>query len=135
MPGGEIRFIAVIRWNASVQGARRERWKCETRGLERGEATALSECAGRAGLRALWCASRSQGNDRVGDAIRDTIKDTADSSRVINDGVRLPALQNGEPLKRPAIHDSRRHQVLARGKVRQLVQIVEDDDVRAIKVR
>ena len=134
LAGGEAGFEGIGCGDGAAQPAGREQRQSEAVGLQGRLPSARSPCTGGVSHCVLGRAARRQRHDRVGDAIRGRVVDAADGAGVIDDAIRLAALQHGIADQRPAVGDLAFERVLV-GESGNLDHIVEADDVRAVEVR
>jgi len=80
-----------------------------------------------------WLCSRRQRNDGIGDAVGGGVVDAADGAGVVNDAVRLAALQRGDAYQRPSVDELAEEGMLV-GEAGNAEDVVEVDDVGAVEV-
>ena len=100
LPGGEVRFVRIVGRNGATQSAGGQQRNGEASGIERGK---TGSCTAVSGYGVLWGASRSEGHDRVGNAVRNAVEDAADRAAIVDHTEGLAALINGERFDGPAI--------------------------------
>src|SRR5580698_3176178 len=100
----EVGLVRIVAWNRAVQVAGIQQWQAETAGIE-------GECFCEAGNRMR---SRSPGDrllgtatgeryDWIRNAIVHAVEDAAHGARVIDNAIRLSALNDGQPGNRPPV--------------------------------
>ncbi len=138
LSGSKVGLESVAGGNCAPEIAGTQQGQGETALFERVEAgvrgIGVGVCARGASERILWCATGSKRDNWVGDAVVDAVKDASYRACVVDDAIRLAALEHGDSLNGPAI----RYFTFERGRgveLGKLVDVAEIEDMGSVKIR
>jgi len=130
LAGGVGGFEGVAGGDGAAEIAGIEKRDGETVGIEGWEA---GIGAAGAGIGAGRRAAGSEGDDGVGDAVAGAVVEAANGAGIVNDAVRLAALDDGQAGDGPAVGQATAHGSELK-EFGELVEIGEVDDVLAVEI-